>query len=576
MTKPESNEGRHRPRRVRCAVYTRKSSDEGLEQEFNSLHAQREACEAFIRSQKHEGWICLPESYDDGGISGATMGRPALQRLLDDLRGGKVDVVVVYKVDRLTRSLADFAKIVEILDRHTASFVSVTQQFNTTSSMGRLTLNVLLSFAQFEREVTGERIRDKIAASKRRGMWMGGTPPLGYDAKDRKLVVNESEAKTVRHIFRRYLELASVRLLKQELDAHGIVSKSHVSLEGRQWGGRPLARGALYLLLQNRLYIGEIVHRDNHYPGDHAPIIDQDLWVRAQALLTANAVDRRHGGGSKNPSLLAGLLFDGDGHRMTPTHAVKSGKRYRYYISRPLVTEGREAAANGCRLPAAEIEQLVGDRMGLFLSDQSAVFDAIRACVSEPAEQQRLIRKTADLARTWPELLPARQRAVISTLITRVEVYADRVDIHLLPSRVAAIDSGDMVSANDLADLDKSTWSVPAQLKRIGKEMKLIILSPNGVHDTPDPGLIGLLVKAHRFQQKLLRGNKASVVALAAEEGITGSYFTRLLRLSWLAPDIAAAVLDGRHPPSLTVGRLMEGATLPLDWPAQRSALGFI
>ena len=214
--------------------------------------------------------------------------------------------------------------------------------------------------------------------------------------------------------------------------------------------------------------------------------------------------------------------------------------------------------------------------MGLFLSDQSAVFDAIRACVSEPAEQQRLIRKTADLARTWPELLPARQRAVISTLITRVEVYADRVDIHLLPSRVAAIDSGDMVSANDLADLDKSTWSVPAQLKRIGKEMKLIILSPNGVHDTPDPGLIGLLVKAHRFQQKLLRGNKASVVALAAEEGITGSYFTRLLRLSWLAPDIAAAVLDGRHPPSLTVGRLMEGATLPLDWPAQRSALGFI
>ena len=308
MTKPESNEGRHRPRRVRCAVYTRKSSDEGLEQEFNSLHAQREACEAFIRSQKHEGWICLPESYDDGGISGATMGRPALQRLLDDLRGGKVDVVVVYKVDRLTRSLADFAKIVEILDRHTASFVSVTQQFNTTSSMGRLTLNVLLSFAQFEREVTGERIRDKIAASKRRGMWMGGTPPLGYDAKDRKLVVNESEAKTVRHIFRRYLELASVRLLKQELDAHGIVSKSHVSLEGRQWGGRPLARGALYLLLQNRLYIGEIVHRDNHYPGDHAPIIEQNLWVRAQALLTANAVDRRHGGGSKNPSLLAGLL----------------------------------------------------------------------------------------------------------------------------------------------------------------------------------------------------------------------------------------------------------------------------
>ena len=283
----------------------------------------------------------LPGHYDDGGISGATMERPALQQLLADIRARKVDTVVVYKVDRLTRSLADFAKIVEIFDAHGVAFVSVTQHFNTTSSMGRLTLNVLLSFAQFEREVAGERIRDKIAASKQRGMWMGGNPPLGYDVRDRKLVVNEAEAETVRHIFRRYVALRSVRLLAEDLANAGITSKQWLSTSGRQWGGQQLARGALYLMLQNRIYLGEIVHKERHYPGQHAPIIDQALWDQAQAHLADNAGDRRAGRAAKQPSLLAGLIFDGLGHRMSPTHAVKAGKRYRYYISRPLVTEGR-------------------------------------------------------------------------------------------------------------------------------------------------------------------------------------------------------------------------------------------
>ena len=254
---------------IRCAIYTRKSSEEGLEQDFNSLDAQRESCEAFIRSQKHEGWACLSELYDDGGISGATMERPALKRLLADIEADRIDAVVVYKVDRLTRSLNDFAKIVEVFDRQGVSFVSVTQQFNTTTSMGRLTLNMLLSFAQFEREVTGERIRDKIAASKKKGMWMGGLPPLGYDVKDRKLVVNEREAETVRHIYRRYAVLGSVLALKEELDGDGVVSKARVDKYGRSTGGRPLARGALYLMLQNRIYRGEIVHKDNSYPGEH-------------------------------------------------------------------------------------------------------------------------------------------------------------------------------------------------------------------------------------------------------------------------------------------------------------------
>src|SRR6267378_2673440 len=277
---------------VRCAIYTRKSSEEGLEQEFNSLRAQREACEAFIHSQRQEGWVCLRAAYDDGGFSGARMDRPALQQLLADLTAGRVDTIVVYKIDRLTRSLADFAKIVEILDTRGASFVSVTQQFNTTTSMGRLTLNVLLSFAQFEREVIGERIRDKIAASKKKGMWMGGVPPLGYEARDRGLVIVDSEAETVRYIFRRYAELGSIRLLKEKLEARGLTSRCWTSASGRLWGGKPFARGALYLMLQNRIYRGEIVHKERTYPGEHTPIIDQALWDVVQARLAGNVAQR--------------------------------------------------------------------------------------------------------------------------------------------------------------------------------------------------------------------------------------------------------------------------------------------
>src|SRR3954447_18726686 len=296
--------------RLRCAVYTRKSSEEGLEQDFNSLHAQREACDAYIASQRQEGWVALPAMYDDGGFSGGTTDRPALQRLLADIAAGKIDIVVVYKVDRLTRSLTDFARIVDLFDKHRVSFVSVTQAFNTTTSMGRLTLNVLLSFAQFEREVTGERIRDKIAASKKKGMWMGGQPPLGYDVQDRKLVPNEAEAAIVRHIFRRYVELRSVRDLKAELDSAGIVSKARRAADGSPYGARPLARGALYLMLSNRIYRGEIVHKGQGYPGEHAAIVDEGLFSVVQAILAGNRVERRTGGDSSEPSLLMGLVHE--------------------------------------------------------------------------------------------------------------------------------------------------------------------------------------------------------------------------------------------------------------------------
>lgn len=324
---------------VRCAIYTRKSTEEGLDQTFNTLHAQREACESYIQGQRHEGWITLPTLYDDGGFSGGNMIRPALKQLMADIEAGLVDTVVVYKIDRLTRALADFAKMVDIFDNpdHPVSFVSVTQQFNTTTSMGRLTLNVLLSFAQFEREVIGERVQDKIAASKKKGMWMGGLLPLGYDHENRKLQINVQEAKTVRDIFETYLRLKSVRELKLDLDRRRIVSKVRISKMGNRTGGNVLARGALYSILRNPVYIGKIRHKQNIYDGDHAPILNMELWQQVQDLLDENQNNQDGKVYCKNSSLLAGLIFDTDGNRLAPSHAVKktaSGKkRYRYYVN---------------------------------------------------------------------------------------------------------------------------------------------------------------------------------------------------------------------------------------------------
>ena len=324
----ESEKTPRRPiKRSRCAIYTRKSTDEGLEQAFNSLDAQREACAAFILSQKHEGWTVLPTLYDDGGYSGGTMERPALQRLLGDIEAGRIDVVIVYKVDRLTRALSDFAKLVEIFDRCGVSFVSITQQFNTTTSMGRLTLNILLSFAQFERELIGERVRDKIAASKKKGMWMGGTVPLGYDVEDRKLVVNKTEARTVVDIYRRYLRLKSVRALRAELNAAGIRSKRRIRPDGTKYGNQRFSQGALYLMLQNRTYRGEATHKGNAYPGEHAAIVDKPLWDAVQAVLAENRVARASGANTKAPSLLTGIETMGAPHSSTASRHSRTLRR---------------------------------------------------------------------------------------------------------------------------------------------------------------------------------------------------------------------------------------------------------
>jgi site-specific DNA recombinase len=363
----------------RCAINTRKSSEEGLEQEFNSFHAQREACEAFIKSQAGEGWRLIKTAYDDGGLSGATMERPALQRLMADINQGLINVVVVYKVDRLTRSLADFVKMVEAFDAHGVSFVSVTQQFNTTTSMGRLTLNVLLSFAQFEREVTGERILDKIAASKRKGMWMGGLVPLGYDVRDLRLVVNQTEAATVREIFRSYLELGCVRLLEEELDRREFRSKVRVANNGVRPGGHSFYRGALYTVLRNPIYVGQIRHKGVCHPGEHEAIVERDTWEQAQTLLSAHHPVRGAARATKSaPSPLAARLFDEHGEPLTPSHAVKGTRRYRYYVSRQLIQGKTDKAQRGWRLPAADIEGIVAGAAVQILNDQKAILDAVQ------------------------------------------------------------------------------------------------------------------------------------------------------------------------------------------------------
>jgi DNA invertase Pin-like site-specific DNA recombinase len=345
--------------RQRCAIYTRKSSEEGLEQEFNSLAAQCEACQAFIRSQRNEGWVLVRTRYDDGGFSGGNLERPALQQLIADIRAGRIDIVVVYNVDRLTRSLADFARLVELFDAAAVSFVSVTQQFNTTSSMGRLTLNVLLSFAQFEREVTSERIRDKIAASKKKGMWMGGNVPLGYDADERALVVNPAEAETVRHIFALYRELGCVRRVKQEADRLGLRTKCSTTANGTERGGKPFSRGHLYTLLSNPIYTGRIAHKGELHAGQHAALIDDKSWSAVRDQLAANTSDHRRRAKAAEPSLLTGLLVDARGERLTPSHAVKKGRRYRYYLSAALIADAGTDRAQGWRLAAREIEEAV-------------------------------------------------------------------------------------------------------------------------------------------------------------------------------------------------------------------------
>jgi DNA invertase Pin-like site-specific DNA recombinase len=492
----------------RCAIYTRKSSEEGLEQDYNSLHAQREACEAFVRSQAGEGWRLIKTDYDDGGFSGGTIERPALQQLLATIREGLIDVVVVYKVDRLTRSLADFARMVELFDAHGVSFVAVTQQFNTTTSMGRLTLNVLLSFAQFEREVIGERIRDKVAASKRKGIWMGGSLPLGYEVRERKLIVNHNEAQIVKHIFERYLELGSVRKLKNDLDRRGVVSGIKLSKNGKRRGGKPFSRGALYCLLSNPIYLGEIRHKQQSHPGQHEPIVSRELWERVQERLTERAARQGDGGKTAAPrSPLAGKLTDEDAEPLYVQGAARGERRYRYYVSRKLVTAGAEDRERGWRVSAPELERSVAAAAQAMLGDRDAI---AQACEESGVETNRL-PSVLKSAQALIDRLRIRSEAAsaLAELAERVELSRGgiRVSLKLLLSAVAG---GGSSPSSHLA----LTRFIPMQMKRRGIEMRMVL------EGDPRPSRIDLpllkaVARARRWADDLLAGRVESVDELA-------------------------------------------------------------
>jgi len=433
-----------------------------------------------------------------------------------------------------------------------------------------------LSFAQFEREVIGERIRDKIAASKKKGMWMGGVPPLGYRARDGKLVIVDSEAEIVRSIFRRYAELGSARLLQDELEARSIRSKLRTSASGRISGGKPFARGALYLMLQNRIYRGEIVHNKQSYLGEHTPIIDQPLWDAVQAQLASNAAERNLGARNRQPSLLAGMLADGDGNPMTPSHAVKKGTRYRYYVSRPLITKDQTEGFAALRVPAGEIEQLVTSRVRQWLLDSGSIYKSTSARLPDASTQQRLVAQAADIATHWPELPVARKRAVLTALIERIEVRLDQVDIRLRPPRLGALLDVNAAPSQGATDDETEILSVPVRLRRTGREIRMVIDGTDTFAAAkPDARLIKLLLRARRFNATLADGDGVPFVALAEREGVSRSYFTRLVRLSYLSPDITQAILDGRQPPDLTAEKLLAHSRLPLAWHDQRTVLGF-
>ncbi len=525
--------------RKRCAIYTRKSSEEGLEQDFNSLHAQREACEAYVKSQAGEGWQVIKTAYDDGGYSGGSMERPVLQHLLEDIRQKLIDVVVVYKVDRLTRSLADFAKMVEVFDAQGVSFVSVTQQFNTTTSMGRLTLNVLLSFAQFEREVTGERIRDKIAASKRKGIWMGGTTPLGYDVRDRHLVINRPEAATVKQIYERYLDLGSVRLLKQDLDRRGTSSKIRVSVKGNKSGGRSFLRGALYELLANPIYIGEIRHKRERHLGLHDAILERDLWERVQRRLKEQAAHRGKRPTKAGSSPLAGLLFDQSVEPLYAQCTAKGTRRYRYYVSKGLVTGSAKDPQRGWRLSATEIERAVAIVARSILDDRPDLLEALEKSEIESPDVRATLEAAADYGRRLVAEIDV--EACLTDLVERVELLEQGIQVSIkLP--VPSIGQAEVPIANVL----HLSRLLPLRMKRRGVETRIIL---EGCEDTPrnvDPALLKAIARATQWFEELASGKVRSLAEVARREGLPKRYVDRLTKLAFLAPRIVEDVPEAR------------------------------
>ncbi|MEM6464263.1 MAG: recombinase family protein [Pseudomonadota bacterium] len=560
-------------KQLRVAIYTRKSTEEGLEQDFNSLDAQREACEAFILSQKELGWKPLPKRFDDGGLSGGSLDRPALQRLLKDVKENQVDIVVVYKIDRLTRSLMDFSRIVEIFDANDVSFVSVTQQFNTSTSMGRLTLNMLLSFAQFEREVTAERIRDKIAASKKKGMWMGGMVPLGYDNVDRKLVVNEVEAETIGWLFRTYLELGSVRKLKEAADAKGILSKARKPNRSVPTGGVSLSRGHLYRILSNPIHRGCIRHGGNIYPGQHEAIIDEGLFDRVQIMLDGRASHRRSKTNVTQPHLLTGLLFDETGDRLSPTHANKKGRRYRYYISHRLMQAHRKEK-DGWRLPASQIESIVLNEVTSLLRSKAGMLDLCGIGNCDPETARHATGSAASLADELETANAEDLKPRLQSMIKRISLRPNSITLQInskgLATMLGLADDGQTCTEGDVTEI-----KFQIQLRRRGVEARLVLADKTKSASAIDPNLIRLLGRAYSYSEKLSNVECKTISELATVSGSNAAEISRVLPLAFLSPEIVRGIVNGRQPIELTAESLKRLDHLPISWKDQRSKLGF-
>jgi len=534
-------------RSVRCAIYTRVSTDSGLDQDFNSLDAQYDAAQAYIRSQAHAGWTLVRTRYDDGGFSGGSTDRPALQQLLNDIRAHRINVIVVYKVDRLTRSLADFAKLVELFDAHGVSFVSVTQQFNTTTSMGRLTLNVLLSFAQFEREVTSERIRDKIGASKRKGLWVGGVVPLGYQAKDRKIAVVADEAKTVRHIFRRYLDLGSLNLLLTDLRRTGVKTKLRPLSNGRTIGGIPFTRGSLAAFLRNRFYIGEVRYKGEVFPGEQPPLLDRALFEAVQTQLDQQRTNHAKAR-QKSQSLLTGRIFDARGNRMTPSHAVKNGVRYRYYISSVLIQGQADKAATLNRVPADEIEALIVSALRKHLKVQSNT------------------KVDKDL---------------VSTYVARVDVKQDQLAVQLSgkPDQQDGKEDQALSRKSGVHDHANPNIMVIPWRKLPSKQPREIILPAGGsshrdsrpIRSETRVRLVTAIAKGRRWLDELMAGTVTNVEQIATTENCTGRQINMTISLAFLAPNLVQAAVEGRLPRGVGIANLRDA---PVEWSLQYARLG--
>ena len=556
---------------IRCAIYTRKSSEEGLEQSFNSLDAQREACESYIQSQRHEGWHALAAHYDDGGFSGGNMERPALKRLMADIQEGKINTVVVYKVDRLTRSLADFAKIIEKFDAHKVSFVSVTQQFNTTTSMGRLTLNVLLSFAQFEREVTGERIRDKIAASKKRGMWMGGIVPLGYELRDRKLHIHPEEAAIVRTIYSNYLRLGCVMALKEYLDQNGIRSKPRSRFIGTNPPATSFSRGGLYLILRSHIYVGEIFHKGATYPGKHEAIIDRVQWNKVQELLRVNQQGKRRKTRVTKASLLTGILFDAVGNLYTPTHAKKGGRRYRYYTSQAVIHKAVETDVPA-RIPAHDLEVAVTDRILAFLKSPKQVLGAL-----VPSGQRSRGGRFADLLRQASEKVSSSARALSDTrerfiraILERVVIHQDEVEVLIrkdtLIHQLAGKTAPPSTTGHDVLRLQ-----CPFRHAVQGKAVRLIVGDRQPPPAANTMAILKAIARARTWRDQIIAGEASGIRDLARIHKLNHSYVKRIYSFASFSPTSIAAILNGAVPPDVSLDSLVR--RIPLVWAEQASVI---